>query len=380
MYKILNAYWCQSTDQLNLVTRKDHYFAQRKKQYKFFRDITLFEKYLPSLIQTSLAKQSESFMADQKTGTSGQDLKGESNSSSPEQPRSPGAKSTNSDHEYIMLAVPDIESDSGSALSGSSVDKSKSQGSSVSSFADVITPDMEATLEKGPTEEEVQHLVEDAKRDFSASHEDIFASQDKKMDLQEASQIPSENHDHVVNPLAVDDDSQTEHDKPRSNLVRQRSSSDGEANVGQTENVAELTTGEAVQARASTHPGHSDDESDDNAILFDGITYLGSSTVNAPVSEIELKRTMSILREQTEVTIDVLLYVGSTSESMIRLKEPGTQADIATYRIQRILFCGRGDAEGKERDCFAFNTVHGDSDIFHCHVFRCEDPEKVKDL
>ena len=322
-------------------------------------------------------------MADQKTGTSGQDVKGESNSSSPEQPRSPGAKSTSSDHEYIMLAVPDIESDSGSAVSGSSVDKSKSQGSSVSSFADVITPDMEATLEKGPTEEEVQHLVEDAKRDishFSASQEEVFPNHDKGMDFQEGNQVPSENHDHVVNPLAVDGDSQTEDGNPKGEMVRQRSASDGEANTGQTENVSDLTTGEAVRARSSSHPGHSDDESDDNAILFDGITYLGSSTVNAPVSEIELKRTMSILREQTEVTIDVLLYVGSTSESMIRLKEPGSQADIATYRIQRILFCGRGDAEGKERDCFAFNTDHGDSDIFHCHVFKCEDPEKVRVL
>lgn len=320
-------------------------------------------------------------MADQKTGTSGQDVKGESNCSSPEQPRSPGSKSISSDHEYIMLAVPDIESDSGSAVSGSSVDKSKSQGSSVSSFADVITPDMEATLEKGPTEEEVQHLVEDAKRDishFSASQEEVFPNNDKGMDLQEGNQIASESHDHVVNPLAVDGDSQKEEGNPKGEMVRQRSASDGEANTGQTENVSDITTGEAVRARSSSHPGHSDDESDDNAILFDGITYLGSSTVNAPVSEIELKRTMSILREQTEVTIDVLLYVGSTSESLIRLKEPGSQADIATYRIQRILFCGRGDVEGKERDCFAFNTVHGDSDIFHCHVFKCEDPEKVK--
>lgn len=334
-------------------------------------------------------------MADQKTGASEQCVKGESNSSSPEQPRSPGSKSTNSDHEYVVLAAPDIESDSGSAVSVSSMDKSKSQGSSVSSFADVITPDMEATLEKGPTEEEVQHLVEDAKKDIlhtSASHEEVFPGQDKGEDLQQAlpssgnsadtnssdGQIASENQCHVANPLVVEDDAQAEDDKPDGGLVRQHSSSDGEANTGQAANVAQFNTGERV--RASTHPGHSDDESDDNAILFDGITYLGSSTVNAPVSEIELKRTMSILREQTEVTIDVLLYVGSTSESMIRLKDPETQADIATYRIQRILFCGRGDIEEGEKDCFAFNTVHGDSDIFHCHVFRCEDPEKVNDL
>lgn len=46
VYKILTTYWCQSADQLNVVTRKHFYFAQRKKQ--FFRDLTLFEKYLPS--------------------------------------------------------------------------------------------------------------------------------------------------------------------------------------------------------------------------------------------------------------------------------------------------------------------------------------------
>ena len=336
-------------------------------------------------------------MEDQEAGTSGQCVKGESNSdSSPEQPRSPGSKSLNSDHEYIMLAAPDVESDSGSGsvVSVSSMDKSKSQGSSVSSFADVIIPDMEATLEKGRTEEELQHLVEDAKKDISqssSSAEEVFPGEGKEIDPPEGlpsgdnslatngsdGQIPDENPCHVANPLVVEDDSQNEDDKTSGNLVRQHSSSDGDTNTTQAANVAEFSSEETVRARASTHPGHSDDEGDDNAILFDGITYLGSSTVNAPVSEIELKRTMSILREQTEVTIDVLLYVGSTSESMIRLKDPETESDIATYRIQRILFCGRGDAEGNERDCFAFNTVHGDSDIFHCHVFRCKDPEKV---
>ena len=310
-------------------------------------------------------------MADEKSQTVEQYSKGES---SPEQPRSPSSKSANGDHEYIMLAAPDIESDSGSAVSVSSMDKSKSLGSSISSFADVTIPDMEATLEKGPTEEELQNLVEDAKKDISHSAdmlEEVSSDGSKMTDTQESSlassevnkgdaELSYENQSHATNSPSVE-------------LVRQRSSSAGEAETTQTTFSSE----ESERARANTHPGQSDEESDDSAVLFDGVTYLGSSTVNAPVSEIELKRTMSILREQTEVTIDVLLYVGSTSDSMIRLKDPETRADIANYRIQRILFCGRGDAEGNERDCFAFNTVHGDSDIFHCHVFRCVDPEKV---
>lgn len=315
-------------------------------------------------------------MADQKASESGQ---GRSNSSSPEQPRSPDSKSLNSDHEYIMLATPDVESDSGSGVS-----VCKSQGSSVSSFADVIIPDMEATLEKGPTEEELQHLVEDAKKDFShssASVPEVFFSPGSENNSQNTplsndnslvvngsiELIPDEENYHVLNPCVVEGDSQT---------VDGRIHGDN-TNTTQASNGTELDAGESAQARASTDPGQSDEESDDDAVVYDGITYLGSSTVNAPVSEIELKRTMAILREQTEVTIDVLLYVGSTSDKMIRLKDPETQADIATYKIQRILFCGRGDVEGSESDCFAFNTVHGDSEIFHCHVFRCKDPEKA---
>lgn len=311
-------------------------------------------------------------MADEKSQTFEQYSKAES---SPEQPRSPSSKSANGDHEYIMLAAPDVESDSGSAVSVSSMDKSKSLGSSVSSFADVAIPDMEATLEKGPTEEELQNLVEDAKKDISHSSdtlEEVSSDGGLMSNTQESSlassgvnkgpdaELSFENQSHATNSPSVE-------------LVKQRSSSAGEAETTQ----ASFSTEESARVRASTHPGQSDEENDDSAILFDGVTYLGSSTVNAPVSEIELKRTMSILREQTEVTIDVLLYVGSTSDGMIRLKDPETQADIATYRIQRILFCGRGDAEGNEKDCFAFNTIHGDSDIFHCHVFRCVDPEKV---
>ncbi|XP_015775481.1 PREDICTED: rab GTPase-activating protein 1-like [Acropora digitifera] len=299
--------------------------------------------------------------------------------SSARQPSSPRSKSVNGDHEFIVLAVHDIESDSGSAVSMSSMDKSKSQGSSVSSFADVIIPDMEATLEKGPTEEELKNLVEDAKRDFS-HHSSTFeglnssgkdtsevnsddTEENVKIDSQESSGSPAK-----TSPVLSEDQLSSEASvRP----VKQHSLSAGEAETSQETNE------ESVRNSSGTCVVPSDDESDENAVLFDGVTYLGSSTVNAPVSEIELKRTMSILREQTNVTIDVLLYVGSTADGMIRLMDPSTHADIATYRIQRILFCGRGDAEGSENDCFAFNTVHGHSEIFHCHVFRCEDPEKT---
>lgn len=306
-------------------------------------------------------------MADEKAPATGECVIEQSNSDSPEEPRSPGAKSTNGDHEYVVLAPPDIESDSGSAVSVSSIDKSKSLGSSVSSFADVIIPEMEATLEKGPTEKEVQDLVEDAKKDFMHSS---AAVEEVNSDAWKATER------HVRNSLVVEGH-QLLNTTEDVELIKQGSSSNGQAETPQVTSLSQLSSEEAVQGNSSTQPSQSDKGGDGNAIIFDGITYLGSSTVNAPVSEIELKRTMAVLREQTEVTIDVLLYVGSTSDGMIRLKDPETHADIATYHIQRILFCGRGDAEGNESDCFAFNTIHGDSDIFHCHVFRCMDPEKA---
>ena len=315
-------------------------------------------------------------------------------------PSSPGPKqpNLNGDHDYIVLSPPETESDSGSAVSLSSIDKSKSQGSSVSSFADVIIPGMDATLEKGPTEEEVRELVEDAKKDLLCnSREEVF-SDSGRIDSQDGGCTPlyhgdkvgidsidahatsANEQDSISSALLIDDHLPNESEKgnQESEMTKDRTLSDSAVRATEPSNVAQFSPGNKIRVRASTLPGQTDEgNDDDDAVLFSGITYLGSSTVNAPVSEIELKRTMSILREQTEVTIDVLLSVGSTSDSIIRLMDPETQTDIATYRIQRILFCGRGDADGSEKDCFAFNTVHGDSEIFHCHVFRCEDPEKV---
>lgn len=116
-------------------------------------------------------------------------------------------------------------------------------------------------------------------------------------------------------------------------MVRQRFVLDGEVNIGQIENVFDIIIGEVVRVRLSSYLGYFDDESDDNVILFDGIIYLGFSIVNVFVSEIELKRIMFILREQIEVIIDVLFYVGFILESMIRFKEFGSQVDIVIYRI-----------------------------------------------
>jgi hypothetical protein len=110
---------------------------------------------------------------------------------------------------------------------------------------------------------------------------------------------------------------------------------------------------------------------DNDVTFFSSITYLGSSTVNAPVSDTELKRTMALLKQQSRVAIDIVLSVSASFSGAIKLLDPQNRMVIATYELQKTLFCGRGDDGGGEEDCFAFNTCHGSADVFHCHVFRC---------
>uniref|UniRef100_A0A0L8GS16 Rab-GAP TBC domain-containing protein n=1 Tax=Octopus bimaculoides TaxID=37653 RepID=A0A0L8GS16_OCTBM len=117
-----------------------------------------------------------------------------------------------------------------------------------------------------------------------------------------------------------------------------------------------------------------------DATIFHGVTYLGCATVNAPRSEVEIYRNMAVLNEQSQMSIPVILSVPSTSEGIVRLLDPTTNSDIASYRIHRILFCARGPTDSNERRCFAFTCSHGDTaetTIFQCHVFRCDLPEAV---
>lgn len=63
-----------------------------------------------------------------------------------------------------------------------------------------------------------------------------------------------------------------------------------------------------------------------------------------------------------------------------RLLDPGTDAEIASYKIHRILFCVRGPTESDQKQCFAFTCSVGDSPDnakFQCHVFRCDMIEAV---
>ncbi|XP_076626246.1 GTPase activating protein and centrosome-associated [Colletes latitarsis] len=116
--------------------------------------------------------------------------------------------------------------------------------------------------------------------------------------------------------------------------------------------------------------------------IFNGVTYLGSTAINAPKSECEIQLNMNILNEEQSLNlgIKVSVSVPSSSQGSVVLYDAGTQQPIARYEVQRILFYARGENTGACAACFAFTWSHGDtleSAIYQCHVFRCDIPEAV---
>ncbi|XP_031840690.1 GTPase activating protein and centrosome-associated isoform X2 [Nomia melanderi] len=116
--------------------------------------------------------------------------------------------------------------------------------------------------------------------------------------------------------------------------------------------------------------------------IFNGVTYLGSTAINAPKLECEIQHNMNVLNaEQTlNLGIKVSVSVPSSSQGSVVLYDAATQQPIAHYEVQRILFYARGESSGPCAACFAFTWSHGDtleSAIYQCHVFRCDIPEAV---
>ncbi|ELW48527.1 Rab GTPase-activating protein 1 [Tupaia chinensis] len=132
-------------------------------------------------------------------------------------------------------------------------------------------------------------------------------------------------------------------------------------------------------------PGQGDSEvsspftpvADEDSVVFSKLTYLGCASVNAPRSEVEALRMMSILRSQCQISLDVTLSVPNVSEGTVRLLDPQTNTEIANYPIYKILFCVRGHDGTPESDCFAFTESHYNAELFRIHVFRCEIQEAV---
>ena len=72
---------------------------------------------------------------------------------------------------------------------------------------------------------------------------------------------------------------------------------------------------------------------------------------------------------------------------MILLSFSSLRTRVAQFRIHRIIFFARGQAETNEKSCFAFTSAVGDTGggqggghVVQCHVFRCHVPEAVNKI
>ncbi|KAL4597544.1 rab GTPase-activating protein 1 isoform X1 [Arapaima gigas] len=135
--------------------------------------------------------------------------------------------------------------------------------------------------------------------------------------------------------------------------------------------------GEFLYRDDSSEPSPSTPVPDEDSVVFSKLTYLGCASVNAPRSEVEALRMISILRGQCQMPLDVTLSVPGVSEGTVRLLDPQMSTEIANYPIYKILFCVRGHDGTPESDCFAFTESHSNAEIFRIHVFRCEIQEAV---
>lgn len=175
--------------------------------------------------------------------------------------------------------------------------------------------------------------------------------------------------------------------------VMERSHLDGEGDgplsnqlsASSTINPVPLVGLQKPEMSLPVKPGQGDSEvsspftpvADEDSVVFNKLTYLGCASVNAPRSEVEALRMMSILRSQCQISLDVTLSVPNVSEGTVRLLDPQINTEIANYPIYKILFCVRGHDGTPESDCFAFTESHYNAELFRIHVFRCEIQEAV---
>ncbi|KAB0380449.1 hypothetical protein FD755_008233, partial [Muntiacus reevesi] len=182
-------------------------------------------------------------------------------------------------------------------------------------------------------------------------------------------------------------------DQPGDKELVERSQLDGEGDgplsnqlsASSTINPVSLVGLQKPEMSLPVKPGQGDSErsspftpvADEDSVVFSKLTYLGCASVNAPRSEVEALRMMSILRGQCQISLDVTLSVPNISEGTVRLLDPQTNTEIANYPIYKILFCVRGHDGTPESDCFAFTESHYNAELFRIHVFRCEIQEAV---
>merc|ERR1719282_2268548 len=122
---------------------------------------------------------------------------------------------------------------------------------------------------------------------------------------------------------------------------------------------------------------------DPDHTIFHNVVYLGSVRVNNPKDEVTIQEHMSVMNQSSVSPLSVTVSVPRSCNDSVVLRETNTRTRVAQFRIHRIIFFARGQAETNEKSCFAFTSAVGDgqhSHVVQCHVFRCQLPEAVNKI
>ena len=255
-----------------------------------------------------------------------------------------------------IASVKSLDEKSDNSLDFGLVGKiNKSGHSSISSFSEVHGLDLEPKLGKTDHGDDVTTLMADAQLDTDAPPQGNQSCGNEARENVPMKDLTGSNWQAGIRKY-----SEFEDIDPSEVQVTFDDESDG----------SDDTTNNAVERILP------EESAKEACISYPSITYLGSACVNAPVSELELKRTISIMRDHANICIDVTLAIGLTSDGSIRLIDPQSRTDIASYDAKKIIFWGKADDDSREKDCVAFNVSHGD-ESFHCHVFKCAEEDTV---
>ena len=112
---------------------------------------------------------------------------------------------------------------------------------------------------------------------------------------------------------------------------------------------------------------------DPDHTIFHNVAYLGSVVVHNPKDEAAIQQHMAVMNQESPAPLAVTVSVPRSSLDSVVLREAATRTRVGSFRIQRIIFFARGQANTLENSCFAFTSAQGESEntaVVQCHVFR----------
>merc|ERR1719354_640568 len=122
---------------------------------------------------------------------------------------------------------------------------------------------------------------------------------------------------------------------------------------------------------------------DENCILFHNVYYFGCSSVTQPHDKKQVQQAMSIMTSSSdamssEKQIEIVLSIPRLADGCIRFLDPLSNGrnQIKKFPLYSLILCTKG--ENNLTGCFSFVETLHNSDLFQCHVLRCQVPEAVK--